>query len=65
MEKQNRNITSARSIWTGEVLQDLEGQQIMRVLGKNMAWLMKLVEYGKGNVAEPEKEDKTAMNFIR
>ena len=49
----------------GEVLQDLEGQQIMRVLGKNMAWLMKLVEYGKGNVAEPEKEDKTAMNFIR
>ena len=31
----------------GEVTQDLEGVQIMRVLGKNMAYLMKLVENGK------------------
>ncbi|QEM69359.1 flavodoxin family protein [Geobacter sp. FeAm09] len=49
----------------GEVAQDDEGQQIMRVLGKNMAWLMKLVEHGKGSVAEPEAEAKTFMNFIR
>lgn len=48
-----------------EVLQDDEGMQIMRVLGKNMAWLMKLVEYGKDHVPAPEKEDKTFMNFIR
>jgi multimeric flavodoxin WrbA len=49
----------------GEVLQDAEGVQIMRVLGKNMAWLLKLVEYGKGKVAEPEREAKTMMNFVR
>lgn len=49
----------------GEVVQDEEGQQIMRVLGKNMAWLMKLVENGKGVVAEPEREKKIFTNFIR
>ena len=49
----------------GEALQDEEGTQIMRVLGKNMAWLMKLVQNGKGAVAEPEKEAKVYTNFIR
>lgn len=49
----------------GEVLKDEEGKQIMRVLGKNMAWLMKLVENGKGKVKEPEREEKIFMNFIR
>jgi len=49
----------------GEVNQDLEGQQIMRVLGKNMAWLLKLVENGKGTVMPPEREKKIYMNFIR
>jgi multimeric flavodoxin WrbA len=48
----------------GEVTQDSEGIQIMRVLGKNMAWLMKLVEHGKGAVAPPERESKIYMNFI-
>ena len=49
----------------GEALQDKEGVQIMRVLGKNMAWLMKLVENGKGKVEAPKKERKIMMNFIR
>lgn len=49
----------------GEALQDQEGVQIMRVLGKNMAWLLKLVENGKGSVKEPEREKKAMMNFIR
>ncbi|MBP1764915.1 MAG: reductase [Firmicutes bacterium] len=49
----------------GEALQDEEGKQIMRVLGKNMAWLMKLVQAGKQTVAEPEKENKIMTNFIR
>jgi multimeric flavodoxin WrbA len=48
----------------GEVTQDEEGVQIMRVLGKNMAWLMKLVENGRGKVAEPERETKIYFNFI-
>lgn len=45
--------------------QDLEGVQIMQMLGKNMAWLMKLVEYGKGHVEEPAPEPKVRTNFIR
>ncbi len=49
----------------GEVTQDMEGAQIMRVLGKNMAWLMKLVEQGKAAaIAPPEREAKIYMNFI-
>jgi len=49
----------------GEALKDEEGVQIMRVLGKNMAWLMKLVENGKTNVIEPKIERKKYTNFIR
>lgn len=49
----------------GEALQDLEGVQIMRLLGKNMAWALKLVENGKGTVKAPAKEAKVFMNFIR
>jgi multimeric flavodoxin WrbA len=48
----------------GEVNQDIEGVQIMRVLGKNMAWLMKLVEHGKGTIPPPEREPKTSFSFI-
>jgi multimeric flavodoxin WrbA len=49
----------------GEVEQDAEGVQIMRVMGKNMAWLLKLVEHGKGTVTPPEREQKAYMHFIR
>ncbi len=49
----------------GEALRDEEGVQIMRLLGRNMAWLMKLVENGKGKVVPPEREEKRFMNFIR
>ena len=56
------NVIHGRS--PGEVSQDTEGVQIMRVLGKNMGWLMKLVEQGKGSIIPPEREAKTYMNFI-
>lgn len=49
----------------GEVTQDEEGMQIMRVLGKNMSWMMKVVEAGKSQIKENEKEDKVFTNFIR
>jgi multimeric flavodoxin WrbA len=48
-----------------EVRQDLEGMQIMRTLGRNMAWLLKCIEAGKGVVPYPEKEKNVATNFIR
>lgn len=49
----------------GEALQDEEGVQTMRILGKNMAHVLKLVENGKGSVEHPEKEEKVRTNFIR
>jgi hypothetical protein len=49
----------------GEVNQDIEGKQIMRVLGKNMAWLLKMKEVTKDLIAEPLAEKKEAMHFIR
>jgi multimeric flavodoxin WrbA len=49
----------------GEAEKDTEGIQIMRVLGKNMAWLMKALEFAKGHIEENEREEKIFMNFIR
>jgi hypothetical protein len=49
----------------GEVEKDEEGVQIMRLLGKNMAWLMKVVDEGKKTYPVPEREKKARMNFIR
>ena len=49
-----------------EVKQDLEGMQTMRILGKNMAWLLKCIEAGKQTgVPAPEKEEKIWTNFVR
>ena len=49
----------------GEVDQDLEGQQIMRLLGKNMAWLMHLVAAGQAQIPPVTREEKVYTNFIR
>jgi multimeric flavodoxin WrbA len=49
----------------GEALEDEEGVQIMRILGRNMAWLLKLVANGEGSVEEPRRERKVYTNFIR
>ncbi len=48
----------------GDAKQDTEGAQIMRILGKNMAWIMKLKEFGQNGVPAPEKEKKEYMGFI-
>lgn len=48
-----------------DVLKDEEGLQIMRTLGKNMAWLLKNIEAGKNcGIAVPESEPKKRTNFI-
>jgi len=46
-----------------EVLQDREGMQTMRVLGKNMAWLLKNI--GARKIAPPEKEAWQMTDFCR
>ena len=50
-----------------EVKQDEEGLQIMRVLGRNMAWLLKCIEAGRAAGVEPPAAEtpKKRTNFIR
>ncbi|MGD9212472.1 MAG: flavodoxin family protein [Desulfobacteraceae bacterium] len=49
-----------------EVKQDLEGMQTMRVLGVNMAWLLKCIEAGKNaGIVLSEQEERCMTNFIR
>lgn len=49
----------------GEITGDEEGCQIMRVLGRNMLYLLQLREAGKGRVNPPEYEQKIMTNFVR
>ena len=50
-----------------EVAQDLEGLQIMRTLGRNMAWLIQCIQAGRAaGVLPPEREAPALRtNFIR
>ena len=48
-----------------EAAQDEEGLQTMRVLGNNMAWLLKCILMGKEAGLEPVRERKIMTNFIR
>ena len=49
-----------------DVAKDEEGLQVMRNLGRNMAWLLKCIEAGKqAGVQVPEAERQYRTNFIR
>jgi multimeric flavodoxin WrbA len=47
----------------GDAANDEEGIQIMKMLGKNMAWMLKMKERAKD--IEPESVKKVYTNFIR
>ncbi len=50
----------------GEAEQDAEGLQTMRVLARNMAFLIKSIRLGKETFGLPEKEPQPQRtNFIR
>lgn len=49
-----------------EVMQDLEGMQTMKILGLNMAWMLKCIEAGKkSGINPPQAEPKIKTNYIR
>ena len=49
-----------------EVRQDAEGMQTMRILGKNMAWLLRCIEAGRQAGILPERtEERVWTNFVR
>ena len=48
-----------------DVKKDLEGLQIMRVLGRNMAWFLKCKDVAiKSGVKFPDREERIFTNFI-
>lgn len=48
-----------------DVEADEEGMQIMRILGRNMAWLLRNIEAGKkAGLEQPQAEKKIFTNFI-
>ena len=49
----------------GEAAMDEEGRQTMRVLARNMTFLMKSIALGKEVFGLPETEERVATNFIR
>ena len=49
----------------GEALQDAEGMQTMRVLARNMSFLMKSIALGKETFGLPLKEKHVWTHFIR
>lgn len=53
--------------WTPEdVKQDLEGLQTLRILGKNMAWFLKMEEISKkSGLHIPQSEESIYTNFIK
>ena len=51
---------SVHGLKPGDVNSDLEGLQVMRILGNNMAWLLKNIEQG---APPPEMETRIATGF--
>ena len=49
----------------GEAAMDEEGRQTMRVLARNMTFLMKSIALGKEAFGLPKTEERVATNFIR
>lgn len=49
-----------------DVKQDLEGMRTMRIIGQNMAWMLKSIEAGKkAGIEYPVYEPSVYTNFIR
>ena len=49
-----------------EVRTDEEGMQIMRTLGRNIAWLLRCIDVGRRAGIEPHNpERRITTNFIR
>ena len=49
----------------GEAQMDAEGLQVMRVLARNMTFLMKSIALGREKYGLPVKEERQSTNFIR
>ncbi len=55
---------SVHGLVPGDAAEDLEGLQTMRVLARNMSFLMKSIALGKEAYGLPQKEEHIFTNFI-
>ena len=49
----------------GECVQDTEGMEVLAKLGRNIAWMVKVIDAAKGKIDPPETHHRTMTNFIR
>ena len=56
---------SVHGLAPGQATEDGEGLQTMRVLARNMAFLMKSIALGKEAYGIPQTEDRISTHFIR
>ena len=56
---------AAHGLDKGEVEQDTEGVEVMSKLGRNIAWLVRLINDAKGRIDPPETGPRTMTNFVR
>ena len=56
---------SVHGLSQGDANMDEEGKQTMRVLARNMAFLMKSIALGKEKYGLPETEEHISTNFMR
>ncbi len=61
----SRYWNSIHGMTPGQAEQDGEGLQVMRILARNMTFLMKSIELGKEKYGLPEKEAPIKTHFIR
>ena len=47
----------------GEVQQDIEGVEVIEKLGRNIAWMLKVID--KAGIEPPETHPRTMFNYIR
>ena len=47
----------------GECKQDIEGVEVIEKLGRNIAWMLKVID--KAGIASPETHHRTMFNYIR
>lgn len=60
------NMVHGKQNSPDDVMKDLEGLQIMKNIGTNMAWILKCIDAGKiAGINTPQPEPKVRTNFIR
>ena len=47
----------------GEVQKDVEGVEVIEKLGRNIAWMLKVID--KAGIEPPETHHRTMFNYIR